>query len=210
MLDVHAPDHTPHTWRDFFIHIATIVVGLLIAVGLEQSVELMHRHHQLHLAEHNLQIEFDENRQTLAKDEEQIKLQAQRLSETLQNIDNIRKHEPVQHLATGWTWNSLSSAAWDTARNNGTTSLMSYEHAQAAADLYSQQEAVNSQASIYLDDVYRMMAPLAGHKYPDQLSPTQLDRFEENTQQALADINHLMDLCTSLDVMNHDYQARSK
>ena len=46
MLDVHPP-HTPtHTWRDFFIHIATIVIGLLIAVGLEQSVEALHRHHE--------------------------------------------------------------------------------------------------------------------------------------------------------------------
>ncbi len=40
MLDVHPPEHTPHTWRDFFLHIATIVIGLLIAIGLEQSVEI--------------------------------------------------------------------------------------------------------------------------------------------------------------------------
>ena len=34
MLDIHPP-HTPtHTWKDFFIHIATIGLGLLIAVGL--------------------------------------------------------------------------------------------------------------------------------------------------------------------------------
>lgn len=43
MLDVHPP-HTPtHTWKDFFLHIATITVGLLIAVGLEQTVETIHR-----------------------------------------------------------------------------------------------------------------------------------------------------------------------
>jgi hypothetical protein len=46
MLDVHPPEHTPHTWRDFFIHIATIVIGLLIAIGLEQAVEAIHHHHQ--------------------------------------------------------------------------------------------------------------------------------------------------------------------
>ena len=39
MLDVHPPHHATHGWRDFFIHIATICVGLLIAVGLEQTVE---------------------------------------------------------------------------------------------------------------------------------------------------------------------------
>lgn len=46
MLDVHPPHTSPHTWREFLIHIATIVVGLLIAVGLEQSVEALHRHHE--------------------------------------------------------------------------------------------------------------------------------------------------------------------
>jgi hypothetical protein len=38
MLDVHAPHEGIHTWRSFFTHIATISVGLLIAIGLEQSV----------------------------------------------------------------------------------------------------------------------------------------------------------------------------
>jgi hypothetical protein len=31
MLDVHAPHEPVHTWKSFFIHIATIVIGLLIA-----------------------------------------------------------------------------------------------------------------------------------------------------------------------------------
>jgi|GEM_PF-3654432 len=28
MLDVHPPHEAAHTWRDFFIHIVTIVLGL--------------------------------------------------------------------------------------------------------------------------------------------------------------------------------------
>jgi len=46
MLDVHPPHHAANSWRDFFIHIATIVVGLLIAVGIEQTVEYFHHNHQ--------------------------------------------------------------------------------------------------------------------------------------------------------------------
>ena len=45
MLDVHPPHEATHSWKDFFIHIATIVVGLIIAVGLEQTVEAW-RHHR--------------------------------------------------------------------------------------------------------------------------------------------------------------------
>ena len=46
MIDVHPPHHAASTWRDFFIHIATIVIGLLIAVSLEQTVEFFHHRHQ--------------------------------------------------------------------------------------------------------------------------------------------------------------------
>jgi len=68
MLDVHPPHHAASTWRDFFIHIATIVVGLLIAIALEQTVEAIHRARErkvliedIHTeAEHNLHV-FDDN-----------------------------------------------------------------------------------------------------------------------------------------------------
>jgi hypothetical protein len=46
MLDVHPPHETVHTWKDFFIHIATITIGLLIAISLEQTVEYLHHRHQ--------------------------------------------------------------------------------------------------------------------------------------------------------------------
>jgi hypothetical protein len=65
MLDVHPPHRPTHTWKDFFIHIATIAVGLLIAIGLEQTVEYLHHRHQLHdlhnqlheVLENNLRLE---------------------------------------------------------------------------------------------------------------------------------------------------------
>ena len=47
MLEVHPPQHAVSSWRDFFVHIATIVVGLLIAVGLENAVERIHDHYEL-------------------------------------------------------------------------------------------------------------------------------------------------------------------
>src|ERR1700735_4560096 len=45
MLEVHAPHEALHTWQGFFIHIATVVSGLVVAVGLEQTVELFHHRH---------------------------------------------------------------------------------------------------------------------------------------------------------------------
>src|SRR5580692_2084652 len=67
MLDVHAPHGSVHTWKDFFIHLATIAIGLLIAIGLEQTVEFFHHRHQLKEAREQLATERDGNRDVLAK-----------------------------------------------------------------------------------------------------------------------------------------------
>jgi hypothetical protein len=61
MLDVHPPHHAASTWRDFFVHIATIVIGLCIAVGLEQTVEFFHHRHQRHQLEEDLRDEAQRN-----------------------------------------------------------------------------------------------------------------------------------------------------
>src|ERR1700678_2096583 len=47
MLDVHPAHHAANSWKEFFVHIATIVLGLLIAVGLEQTVEYVHHRREL-------------------------------------------------------------------------------------------------------------------------------------------------------------------
>jgi hypothetical protein len=63
MLDVHAPHEVLHTWKDFSIHIATIVVGLFIAVALEQSVEAINRRHEAATLREDLR---QESRQIIA------------------------------------------------------------------------------------------------------------------------------------------------
>jgi hypothetical protein len=61
MLNVHPPHETAHTWKDFCIHIATITVGLLIAIGLEQSVEAIDHWHERGKLERQLHEETQRN-----------------------------------------------------------------------------------------------------------------------------------------------------
>ena len=68
MLDIHAPHDAVHTWKGFVIHIATIVVGLFIAVGLEQTVEFFHHQHQSKQLEEQLHEVFESNLQLFAFD----------------------------------------------------------------------------------------------------------------------------------------------
>jgi hypothetical protein len=41
-MEIHPPEHPIMTWKQFIVHMTTIVLGLLIAISLEQTVEWFH------------------------------------------------------------------------------------------------------------------------------------------------------------------------
>ena len=45
-MEVHPPEHPIFTWKQFFIHMAIVVLGLLIAIWLEQTVEFLHHRYE--------------------------------------------------------------------------------------------------------------------------------------------------------------------
>ena len=61
-MEVHPPHHSLHSWKDFWIHLGTITIGLLIAISLEQSVEKLHHLHQRHELEEELRGEGEPQR----------------------------------------------------------------------------------------------------------------------------------------------------
>jgi hypothetical protein len=42
MIDIHPPHHAPMTKREFITHLFIVILGILIAIGLEQTVEALH------------------------------------------------------------------------------------------------------------------------------------------------------------------------
>lgn len=130
MLDVHPPHESIHSWRSFFIHIATIVVGLLIAVALEQGVERLHEHYELIKLREDLAREMQDNRKALAEDEHQWFLTTARLKSNLKVLNFIRQHPgTAQNALPGdlqweqrpFLWNH---AVWDAATTKGIVRLM--------------------------------------------------------------------------------------
>ena len=74
MVEVHAPQEIIHTWRSFFIHIATIsAIGLFIAIGLEQTLEFFHHRHQRAHLEEQMREVFEDDTKLVAGDTEQLK-----------------------------------------------------------------------------------------------------------------------------------------
>jgi hypothetical protein len=199
-MEVHPPHHPLHTWRDFFIHLFTITVGLLIALGLEAAAEAVHHRHIVHQAEANLHAELRENRDLLAKDERQLEAARNEFANNLRILSAVRDHAPMQQEpGFRWYWSGTQDAAWNAARDTGALALMPYEKAQGYSIVYGQQQIVGHQAEAYIADIYRFSSPLqGGRKLPD-LQPAELDAMIANAQQTLADMAHLRDLCNGLD-----------
>ena len=92
MLDVHPAHHAATTWRDFFIHIATIVLGLLIAIGLEQTVEYFHHRHQIAETRELLRNEREDNRQALTRATKSFRVVSAELQNNLQVLTYLQQH----------------------------------------------------------------------------------------------------------------------
>jgi hypothetical protein len=130
MLDVHPPHSATHTWRDFLLHIATIVVGLLIAVGLEQAVEAIHHHHQRDQLEEQI-LEVMRTDLTLdAYDLQRFDTQRTYLAEQLAAVAARRagKSLPLAPPAGDSRMKVIplfpSLAAYDAAKENGTVAVL--------------------------------------------------------------------------------------
>ncbi len=149
MIDIHVPQ-AMHTWKEFWIHLGTITLGLLIAIGLEQSVEAMHRLHQRHQLEADLQAEGVEN-QTLADNDwrvmdDRMAATAARLREVESTLAGRKKIDapfpassftPPPPTADG-SFKLPLSAVWTTAKEGASIDLLPRESARNYTRLYLQ------------------------------------------------------------------------
>jgi len=141
-----------------------------------------------------------ENLHYLTIDEQQLIGSEASLTQNIALLDALKTHESTTIPSDfHWYWSGMQNAAWDTARNTGAIGLMPYDRAQRFAVIYGQQSAVDDQALIYIHDIYRAQAPLQGGRKPSDITPAQIDAMIADTQQAIADLHLLRDLCHSLD-----------
>ncbi len=125
MLEVHAPHESIHTWKSFFIHIATIVIGLLIAVTLEQTVEFFHHHHQRHELGEALLRNGEGNRQyikddlAVAQDMLDWALEQTAIVERAAATGNLT----IRRMPAGFIY-APDAGVWISAKASGLTSLL--------------------------------------------------------------------------------------
>ncbi len=139
MLDVHAPHESIHTWKSFFIHIAAIAIGLLIAVTLEQSVEYLHHRHQLHQSREALRSELTQDKKIF---EHNIALlqsaeASMEANTAFLHSPSMPREQPTTSLNYSWELLYARSSAWGDAKLDGTLSMMPAEERDLLDRIYS-------------------------------------------------------------------------
>jgi len=134
MFDVHSPRTAAHTWTDFWIHLGTISIGLLIAIGLEQSVEALHRLHERHRLEQDLQTEAKKNLILMDFDNQHFDAMVAWLIQLRSQVDAMRAsggkakftYQPPPKTRGVW---APDSPYWNTAKESAEIGLLPRDEA---------------------------------------------------------------------------------
>jgi hypothetical protein len=170
MLDVHPPHEPLYRWRDFFIHLATITIGLLIALSLEGFVEWQHHRHLVHEAEASLQREIRSNAHTLQGALDDLHKQQDNLTQDIAVLKKIIANPKVvnrDEMSIGFHVSGFENVSWKTAQSTGALSYMPYERAQEYSSIYSQQELVSDTEKQAARDAIVSIGPFLGSKVGD-------------------------------------------
>jgi hypothetical protein len=148
MLDVHAPHTSVHTWKDFFIHIVAISVGLLIAIGLEQIVENFHHCHQRQRLEEDRQSEGLRNREIVERDIaylDALNAWSLRANRAVRAAEAGHGQPPMQYpdrfsndpaMRKSLRYLTTTAAVWTTAKESGAIALLPRDEARTYTRLY--------------------------------------------------------------------------
>ena len=191
MIDVHAPHHTVHTWKDFFVHIATIAVGLLIAVALEQTVEHFHAQHELKETREELAHEQKVNEALWARNERNWRETFAELKNNILVLKFIQDHPGTPHtelpgvllwVQAPFLWNH---AVWDAAQVKGVVQRMPLEESNHYQQYYGLMVMMSAQSLDAWNAINTARSFDLVDADPTHLSPAQLDQLMQLTVEAL-------------------------
>jgi hypothetical protein len=187
MLDVHAPGHPVFGVRDFFLHLLTITAGLLIALGLEATVEALHHRHQRIEAEETIRREIEENRQKLHDMQPTIDQEHKNLLIVLHYLEQRRdgKQPDAHGLNAAFSEGPLKNTAWQTAISTGVVGYMNYNKVQDLSGAYEEQQLFTDAEERALEHLEQLDPYIANIKSASEIS-------DRDAIDAIPDVRHMI------------------
>lgn len=191
MLDVHPAHHAATNWRDFLVHLATIAIGLLIALGLEASVEKVHHLRQRHELEAQLLDEARQNADIIEGNFKADEIEMAWLLGLQQDVKTMitsggktrfayRAH-PDGSPGVPVSFVIYRTAVWDAAKQDATLALLSPPVAQTYTGAYHQEELATEYRFRMIDALNQQHA--FEYKFASTTQPTIPDLSRMDSKQ---------------------------
>lgn len=135
-----------HSLRDVAIHLAIVTIGILIALGLEQSVEWYHHRRLVAEANELIVSEVRENRDTLQRQVTNFPRFYKSMSVVMDLVNSYIDRKPPKtfpKLSLFFYQAPLRNISWTTAQAAGATAYMPYSDLHRDASVYQTQEEYN-------------------------------------------------------------------
>jgi hypothetical protein len=170
VLEVHPPNEPVHGWRDFLIHLATITIGLLIALSLEGCIEFWHHRSLVHEAEASMQIEIESNARQLQGALDDVRKEQDFLKKDIAVMKKIIANPKVpnnEDMRVDFRIRTFDDVSWKTSQSTGALSYMPYERAEKYARIYSAQSEIDEAEHQAVRDTVLGIAPFLNSKKGD-------------------------------------------
>ncbi len=178
MLDVHAPHSPLHGTKEFFLHLFTITVGLLIATQIESCVEWRHHVRLADEARASLRVEIQKNLDDLKAAEPGLQSWRNEVKADLDALAKIQAHpndKEAQHASISVSAHgiALSNTAWKTAESTGALAYMPYAEAQHYAQIYQAQEHLLAIQELPVNDMAHVIGLVSSFSDTTTITPQQ-------------------------------------
>jgi hypothetical protein len=184
MADVHPVHPAKRHWEDFFVQIAAIAIGLLLALGLDRTVGYYHEQRQLAQARRDLRLEIDQNRGTWEKNAAEVQRIQKELETDVAIVQALQSSSPpAGKLDYSENFYAIVDGPWQAVRQNGSLNLMPNDELQTYAwfheILTSLMDTIHA-----AEPVMKIGGAIAGRAPLDKLTPHDLEELASKTSEA--------------------------
>lgn len=198
-MEFHPHHGSPKSWKEFFVDLSMVVLGILIALGIEQVREHFHERNLANDARANFAAEVKEERVSVTQHLAALNRASTRIGNYFSA--GASGADSLDDVATQWQF--LPTGAWNTAIATQAFSFMRYDEVQLYSNLHADQQIFND----FEDKYHQQIMELAIYKGRKNLSPGE-KRERDHLLQLIAGYMHSIDqigqeLLTTFDQVEH-------
>jgi hypothetical protein len=190
-MEIHHPENPIHSKKEFLFHMFTVVLGILIALGMEGIVEWAHHRALVREARENIATEIRKNKETVDTDIAGIRKREEELNHVIEAMRQLEKDPgSFKHGFLGFhvVNHDLYSTAWQTATVSGAVTYMKYNELNRYTDVYLTQQAFTGFQEQALNQMITIGGMMEVAMKDRDLKKVPAEKFQAIAQEAYKDL----------------------